>query len=205
MEKILQGFLIVHILAGITCFISGIIAITTKKGARNHLLSGKIYFGAMFTVILSAVILALFKDNLFLLLIASFSFYLAFAGVRSIKNKTLYPKPIDWAFLVIGIVTATVMIATLNVILLAFGIFFAINLMQELILFLRALRGKTLHPRHWLMRHLGMMLGSYIATVTAFLVVNVQNLEPQWIPWLAPTIIGTPLIAYYTRKIAKNA
>jgi len=204
MEKSLQLLLILHIIAGITCFITGIIAIVTKKGSRNHVLFGKVYFTAMFIVIVSAVILSLFRNNLFLLLIASFSFYMAFAGVRSIRNKSLQPKIIDWILLAIGIYTAFVMIWTMNTVLLAFGIFFAINLLQEIILFVRVLKKQTLHPRNWLLRHIGMMLGSYIATVTAFLVTNVQNIEPQWLPWLAPTIIGTPIIAYYTRKISKQ-
>ncbi|MFN4880994.1 MAG: hypothetical protein ACK5CD_05075 [Bacteroidota bacterium] len=42
------------------------------------------------------------------------------------------------------------------------------------------------------------MTGSYIATTTAFLVVNIQ-LTPMWIIWLGPTLLGTILIIYYTR------
>ena len=40
------------------------------------------------------------------------------------------------------------------------------------------------------------MIGSYIAAVTAFSVVNFHAL-PTTIRWLWPTIIGTPLIAIW--------
>jgi uncharacterized membrane protein len=44
----------------------------------------------------------------------------------------------------------------------------------------------------WLQSHIGGMCGSYIALVTALLVVNAQP-APLWV-WFAPTIVGTPLI-----------
>ena len=46
--------------------------------------------------------------------------------------------------------------------------------------------------RRWLIAHIGGMCGSYIALVTALLVVNAQP-APLWL-WFLPTIIGAPLI-----------
>jgi hypothetical protein len=43
---------------------------------------GKIYFGAMAGVALTAVLLSLYRPNLFLLLLAVFSSYQAFSGYR---------------------------------------------------------------------------------------------------------------------------
>ena len=43
----------------------------------------------------------------------------------------------------------------------------------------------------WLPLHIGLMCGSYISFLTAFLVVNWSN--P--LAWILPTVIGTPLIA----------
>ncbi|MDX5346239.1 MAG: hypothetical protein LPK19_03245, partial [Hymenobacteraceae bacterium] len=51
-----------------------------------------------------------------------------------------------------------------------------------------------------LLRHISRMGGAFIATVTAFVVVNV-HVEPAFIPWLLPTVVFTPLIAYHSRKI----
>lgn len=40
------------------------------------------------------------------------------------------------------------------------------------------------------------MMGGTIAVITAVLVVNV-NIEPQWIAWVLPTLIITPVIAWW--------
>lgn len=49
--------------------------------------------------------------------------------------------------------------------------------------------------------------GSYIAMVTALLVVNWQTLfdEPgrsSFLAWAIPTLVGTPIIAWVTREVA---
>jgi uncharacterized membrane protein len=51
----------------------------------------------------------------------------------------------------------------------------------------------------WIRRHVGGMLGSYIALVTALLVVNVGDRLP--LVWFLPTIVGSPLIAWTIREI----
>ncbi|AZB41502.1 DUF2306 domain-containing protein [Bacillus sp. FJAT-42376] len=64
--------------------------------------------------------------------------------------------------------------------------------------------------KNWLRYHISGMLGSYIAVITAVLVVNapkiafLQSIPALWI-WFIPTIIGSPLIAltnvkYRTKK-----
>jgi hypothetical protein len=57
----------------------------------------------------------------------------------------------------------------------------------------------------WWFSHMSGMLGSYVAAVTAFSVVNF-TLLPTTARWLWPTVIGTPLIAlwvtYYKRRFA---
>ena len=70
--------------------------------------------------------------------------------------------------------------------------------LTDLRLFVRALRGQALPPLAWLRRHIGMMLGTYIATTTAFLLTLMRHLDVGWPHFLAPTIIGVPLIAYAT-------
>jgi len=58
----------------------------------------------------------------------------------------------------------------------------------------------------WLRAHLVGQGGSYIAMVTALLVVNWQTFTGQpgrsslW-PWLLPTLIGSPIIAWVTYQV----
>jgi hypothetical protein len=68
------------------------------------------------------------------------------------------------------------------------------------------------HPMHWWFEHMSSMLGACIAATTAFLVVNANNLGLQTfslVVWLAPTIVGVPTIAiwtrYYRRRFAPAA
>ena len=54
----------------------------------------------------------------------------------------------------------------------------------------------------WLQEHIAGMGGSYVALVTALLVVNVKP-APLYV-WLIPTIIGTPLIAAAIFRVARG-
>jgi hypothetical protein len=47
------------------------------------------------------------------------------------------------------------------------------------------------------------MVGSTIAALTAFTVVNVR-LEPAFVVWLAPTVLLTPLIFYWVARVQRS-
>lgn len=92
--------LFVHIVFGSSALITGAIALSTQKGGRWHRLSGQLYFLSMTVVFLTALIVAIFKFNRFLFLIAFLSYYSVFSGVRALKLKNLHknqkPKWFDW-------------------------------------------------------------------------------------------------------------
>jgi hypothetical protein len=69
---------------------------------------------------------------------------------------------------------------------------------------LRVLRGARPERRRRIALHLGRMLGGAIATVTAVLVVNVTT-DPVWLAWIAPTVVGSPMIAWWTTKVLRRA
>jgi hypothetical protein len=52
--------------------------------------------------------------------------------------------------------------------------------------------------------HLTMMLAASIATITAFLVVNLSY-EPAYVLWLAPTVVITPMIVVWNIRIRRGA
>lgn len=62
-------------------------------------------------------------------------------------------------------------------------------------------------PSAWWFNHMGGMLGSYIATVSAFSVVNFTFL-PVAVRWLWPTAVGVPAIVmwitYYRRRFRRS-
>jgi hypothetical protein len=68
-----------------------------------------------------------------------------------------------------------------------------------------ALRGLVVRRRArpgWLQSHVALMCGSYVSFVTAFLVVNFRG---SIIPWILPTIVGTPLITRAAQRAATPA
>ena len=81
---------IIHISAGILAFIVAPVALISKKGGDYHRKWGKVFFWSMTVVAITAVIMAPMHDNLFLTLIAVFSFYLAFSGYRALYRKDAY-------------------------------------------------------------------------------------------------------------------
>lgn len=196
--------LALHILSGFLALGLGLLALLAPKGQRIHRLSGRTFFYLMLAVAATAVAISTVKLNLFLLLIAGFAFYQNVQGYRSVKNKSLRPSWLDWSVTAVGLITAICMIVTLNLVLLIFGGIAIYLVTLDLITYSVVLRGKQVSKLAWLSRHIGMMMGAYIATVTAFVVVNVQHFEPAWLPWLLPTIAGVPLMRWwdyrYTRK-----
>lgn len=197
METIYKILLGIHILSGFTALLTGFIAIVAQKGKKVHKISGLTFFIGMVMVCVSAIIISLMKDNRFLLHIGIFSFYLVNGGYRSVKNKSLKPSLFDWVMLFIAFVNCLTMILSGQLVLIVFGVLGASLAAQDARLFYDILKQKEILKNKWLLRHISTMLGGYIATFTAFLVVNISLAS---LPWLLPTIIGTPLIAFWTRK-----
>ncbi len=212
METLIKYTLILHVFSGGTALISGLIAIFTKKGQKAHINSGLVYFWSMLSVIITGLMVGFYRENLFLQSIAIFSFYMAFTGKRFLRNKKeLSPQKIDWF---VGILSAMV-----GLLMLSFGLhyFFLVgfkSVVPMLLVFgfllswmtiedLRRLYLKQFIKGAWLLKHISRMGGSFIATSTAFLLVN-TSVEPVWVMWLLPTAIGTPMIVVASRKWRKK-
>jgi hypothetical protein len=60
----------------------------------------------------------------------------------------------------------------------------------------------------WWFAHMNLMGGSFIASITAFLVQNGRLFdfmgEMGWILWILPAAIGSPLIAYWANWYRKK-
>ncbi len=199
-------FLLLHIGAGAVALATAGVAAFAAKGRRNHVRAGRIYTVSMAIVFLTAVPLALLGDDVFLLLVAFFSFYLVFAGWRLARNRQGRPHPVDW--LATGIVGATGLLMGGYAVVLAksgdsqwvtmtlfAGIALGLGITDGLDHRLRRARGARR-----IARHLTRMLAGTIATVTALLVVNV-NTNPPWIAWILPTVLIVPFIVWWNRRV----
>ncbi len=211
METIISVFRFTHIAGGTVALVAGIIPLIVGKGNAVHRRWGKIYMIAMGVVLLTALFISLFKSIPFLLLVCVFSSYLLMSGYRSLFTKKP-PKPmalLDKLLAGCGIVGGCAMAGygvyniingnSFGVVAVVFG---AISILLT-IADVRRLRARSLATPEWLYAHLSRMIGAYISTFTAFLVVNVRFL-PGWLIWLLPTLAGTLLITYWRRKYEKK-
>jgi hypothetical protein len=207
-----------HILAGFTAFFIAPVPLLTAKGGKTHRRWGKIYFWAMAVVAITAMVLALWLPILFLAFIAVFSFYFAFRGYRVLSRKRPLdgegPGAIDWvaaalallgsvALIVLGIVRPGPVWARLSIVAITFGVIGVAFAARDIWEFTHPPTDKNF----WWYAHLGGMIASYIAAVSAFSVVNFHFL-PTAARWLWPSAIGVPAISiwtsYYKRKFGRT-
>ena len=88
--------IVIHILAGKTALLSAALAVLSERGKKFHVISGRTYFWRTVCIFLTAIPMSIISSNIFLCLIAIFSFYLAFAGTRFAKNRKGIATRIDW-------------------------------------------------------------------------------------------------------------
>lgn len=100
----MQLLLVTHILAGGIAVLGAALAILSDKGKRLHVLSGRTFFWGMAIIFLTAIPMSIINSNVFLFLVAIFSFYLAYAGMRFARNRQGVASLLDW--IAIGLVVS---------------------------------------------------------------------------------------------------
>ncbi len=198
--------LFIHILAGSVALVTAALALSTEKGKKFHVLIGKANFWSMVIIFLTALPMLIITGNVFLFLIAIFSFYLAFSGMRFAKNRTGVPTLLDL------IAVNFMLLSGIGMWILAI-IFFIDNDFQFitlivfgfLALFLgygdfQTFKDQTAIGKERIAKHLTNKMGATIAVVTAVLVVNPPT-NPEWVWWILPTALITPVIFWWNKKV----
>ncbi len=196
--------LILHISAGFSALFAGTLIHFLKKGTLTHRRLGLVFYYSMLLTGFSALWLSFFQESVFLFTIGIFALYQTLSGKRAVANKSLKPSWFDYTLSTIALANGIYMISTLNLILGVFGFMCVLLAIQDAWLYLRLKRGVELEKNSWLKKHIGMMMGSYIATFTAFLVVNINDFEPAWLLWLSPTFIFVPVMSIYQKRYLRK-
>ena len=201
----MQYLLVAHIFAGCISLIAAVFAVVSSKGKQAHILAGRTYFWGMAVIFLTAIPMSISSSNVFLFLIAIFSFYLAYAGMKFAKNRTGTANLFDWVAVGLMVFSGLAMwflalVYFMNnnsqyITLTVFG-FIAISLGY---MDFRSYRNKSAIGKQRIARHLTNMLAGTIAVITAVLVTNIY-IEPVFILWILPTIVITPIIFWWNRK-----
>ena len=208
MEDHIVKLIYMHAGFGGIALLAGSIAMIAKKGKTWHRASGRIFFyGMLLSGLLALVIAVLPKhENAFLFSIGLFSVYLLLAGYRGLQftnqSVSLYwDKLLSITVIVVGaaMVFGPILVADgINVVLLVFGTGSIVFGWRDLHMFANP---ESLKKRG-LKIHVGKMTGAYIASVSAFLVVN-RFFHPM-VNWFLPTILGSAFIAYWMVRLNKH-
>jgi len=213
-ENLALVLIYIHAFFGGIGLISGIAAITLKKGSKPHKRSGKIFSYAMIISSLVSLVIARLPnhENLFLFLIGVFTIYLVLAGNRVLTLKSKAKTSADMTdktisgvmlvasilMLIIGIVQWVRHTGGNEILFIFFGGFGLYMTLKDFHTF------RTFRERKnaWLKSHLGRMIAALIASITAFMVagLHIQTL----IAWMLPSIIGTGYIAYWNSKMKEK-
>jgi len=197
--------LYLHIISGHLALGFGLAAMILKKGSSKHKTAGKVFFYSMLGVSITGISISIIKDIPFLLHIAIFVFYQNYAGFRAIQNKSLKPNFLDLVVLFAAGINGAFMILSLKIVLMVFGAISVLLFIQDTITFAKIFKGLNLRKNAWLTKHIGMMIGAYIGTITAFLVVNIQSPTYGIYLWLGPTVLLVPVMIYWQRKTLAKA
>ena len=203
-----NALLYVHILAGSIALLAAVIPVVTKKGATNHVRAGRVYALAMTIVFITALPLAILGADIFLLIIAIFSFYFVFAGWRFARNSRGKPLWVDWtAVSIMGLTGLSMWVFGAVLALSGDSIWVPLAVFGTIAIALSL--ADVRYHRNWsessaqrIQRHLTNMLAGTIATITAVAVVNL-DFEPPWITWIAPTVLITPVIVWWNVRLAR--
>lgn len=199
----------IHVATGVLAVLAGIGALVTAKGQRRHRRAGTVFVASMGAVVATVFLLLAFDPTsvrAFLTLVAVFSGYLAFSGYRVLSRKrpSDEPRTADWAAAVAVVLSCLALGgwgvaqlttgAAFGTVLVAFGGIGLVLGGGDLRRFRAADRSGD-----WLPFHLTRMLAAFVATVSAVSAVNLTG-TLGFVAWLWPTVVGTPLIAYWARK-----
>tara|TARA_Y100001935_G_C17114784_1_gene412641 strand:- start:54 stop:713 length:660 start_codon:yes stop_codon:yes gene_type:complete len=207
-----RPLLYLHILAGFISLGIAYLLLFIKKGNKRHKKLGMIYVYGMSTIFVTAIPLSLLGEfNPFLFVIAIFSFYLAFSGYRQGRDRNGAREQIDK---VLGVfITATGILfysMAVSLFLIKDSMWITSVLFGSIALVLGIndfRRMKIVERPNFYDRtnlHLNLMLAATIATTTAF-IVTIEPFATIWFNWVAPTIVGTPIIIYFSkRELAKK-
>ena len=204
----MEFLLPIHILVGTIALLGAALAVSTEKGKRIHVLSGRTYFWCMVVIFSTAIPMSIINNNIFLFLIAIFSFYLAFAGMRFARNRKGIATTLDW------IAVSLMILSGLGMWILA-AIYFTNDNSQYIVLLVfgflavflgygdyKSYKDKTATGKERIAKHLTNMMGGTIAVITAVLVVNPPS-DPEWVWWVLPTALIVPVIFWWNARVLK--
>jgi uncharacterized membrane protein len=199
----------VHIAAGSSALIVGLIAIIASKGKKLHRLTGRLFLILMTIVILTGLIgVFVFGRNTFLLVITVLSGYQAFSGYRVIKAKSNIPKFTDIFVCIIALVSVLYFLYYFKSIGMIWSPVIIYSTVGWLFLMIaydlsRYFISTKIYRNLWIHEHILKMVSAFTGLVSAFSGTVFPHYQPysQFIPSILGTLTAIGfMIAFANRK-----
>jgi uncharacterized membrane protein len=202
-----RPFLIAHIAGGSTALLAGTLVLAGRKGDRKHRILGKAFALSMLVTGACSLALSILHPNDFLFSVGLFSIYLTATGWLHLRPDGPGAGRLrDWleGILLAGLLLGSARLARIGIAKAAARdafawVDFAFAGGGFLFAWQDFRRRATRTRAGRLAFHLQRMTGAYISALTAFLVVNARGRYSIW-PWLAPTLLLTPLILKWSKR-----
>lgn len=212
-SAILMWLRYIHVAVGGAALLLGLLQIVLPHGGALHRSLGRYYVLCMVVSFFTAFPLSLVSGNLFLTIVGLFSLHMAVSGQRvyvaAVRGGySFFDKILALVFSAsaIAMIWLCAYLAlrgawSSTTILGVFAVIFSFMVFSDV----RALWGSHQADvrTYWKFRHIGRMVGSYIAAFTAFL-VNVEPFGSSMLNWLLPTAVGSAFIWYQIGKHKKG-
>ena len=200
----------VHIAAGSSALLVGIIAIIASKGKKLHKRTGRLFLILMAIVIITGLIgVFVFGRNTFLLIITVLSGYQAFSGYRIIKAKSNSPKFIDIIICFLALTSVSYFLYYFKSIGMIWSSVIIYSTVSWLFLIIvydlgRYFIPKKIYRNLWIYEHILKMVSAFTGLVSAFS----GTVFPQYQPYsqFIPSILGalTAICFMISVSIRKN-
>lgn len=199
----IKSMLFIHVILGFVGLLSGIAIMFIPKGTPSHMYIGRIFTYGLGCSMVCTFPLSILSTNVFLGALGVWTLYMLVSGSRALH---LFSKQdigyLDWA------AVSTLAICSIGLLILGWSysgafrfVAFVFGIISGLFVFYDMYYLIYFNPRRSIQirRHIQRKMGAFIASITAFVVVN-GVFTPSVIAWLLPTFICTPLIVYWTRQ-----
>lgn len=206
-----ETIVLIHTVAGIMVFASGLMQILLKKGGNIHRNTGKVYLGTWIVVLISGAWLG----SLLITILGVFGFYFGLTGGRLAALKQGSFSYADKGVVLSGLILSIIMLVYAVILFtqanISFGIIFTVFGLLFLMTTIRDTRKYVLNTSpesrygksDWFFEHFIRMYISFIAAITAF--SSIQNLFGEnTLNFLMPTVIGVILIRLTRKQYEKK-
>jgi hypothetical protein len=206
-----QANIITHVTAGSLALLLGLFAITSRKGGKLHIKSGRYFLFFLSIVILTGLIgVFVFGINTFLLVITMLSGYVGFSGFRVLQFKDNAPRKLDIGIALLTLASVIYFLyhfASIGMIWSPVIIYSTVGYLIMVIVydFARYLIPRQKYKNLWLYEHIMKMISAFSAITSAFTGTVLPQYQPysQFLPSTIGTIvaIGFMIYSYKTRRL----